>query len=243
MHLITKIFLGIYFFIGQLYALDAQSVYANSSQLFSFDNLRFSVDSVIQKKDSQIHRSFIVAKQTQSTTSSLLIRFKKPTDIRCTAILLKKDAETRQNYVYFPALKRVRSVPMRDEEKEIVGLGVSYADINAQVGKFEPLEESSLNNVPVYKLIKKRKNRKSVYYIKQDDLTLSKIEIFLNEVLYKEVLVQKAIEIKGKKLIVQWSVNDIKKQQTLSYKINEDSISSKLAKNLFYKNRLQRCSF
>ena len=243
MNLMTKIFLGIYFFIGQVHALDAQSVYANSSQLFSFDNLRFSVDSTIQNKDSKTQRSFIVAKQTQGDSSSILIRFEKPTDIRCTAILLKKDANNVKNYVYFPALKRVRTIPMRDEEKEVIGLGISYADVNAQVGEFEPLEESSLNNTPIYKLSKNRKNRRSVYYIKKDDLTLTKIEIFLNDKLYKEVSIEKTITFKGKKLIVKWSVYDLKKEQNLSYTINEETISSKMAKSLFYKNRLQRCSF
>lgn len=226
-----------------LYAVTAESVYADSAKLFTFDNLRFTVHSSIKNGSSIKERTFIVAKESKKGDSSLLIRFENPNDIRCTAILVCNDGGETTNYLYFPALNRVRIIPQHEEESEVIGLGISYSELDAKGGEFAPLEEIAIDGTRYFKVTKKRGNTRSVYYINMATSSIEKIEVYASGKLQKEVVVEQVSQVDQRDLITRWHVNDLKKNKRLSYRIDEKSISSSLKPALFYKNRLQRCTF
>ncbi len=228
---------------ASLYAVTAESVYAESAKLFAFDNLRFSVHSSIENDSSVKERDFIVAKESKSGDSSLLIRFGNPNDIRCTAILVCNDGEETTNYLYFPALNRVRIIAQHEEESEVIGLGISYSELDAKGGEFAPLEEIAIDGTRYFKVTKKRGNIRSVYFIDMATSIIKKIEVYTAGKLQKEVVIEQVTQVNQRDLIVKWHVNDLKKNKRLFYRIDEESISSKLTPSLFYKNRLQRCIF
>jgi hypothetical protein len=228
---------------ASLYAVTAESVYADSAKLFAFDNLRFTVHSSIETDSSVNERNFIVAKESKNGDSSLLIRFESPNDIRCTAILVCNDGNETTNYLYFPALNRVRIIPQHEEENEVIGLGISYSELDAKGGEFAPLEEIDMDGTRYFKVTKKRGSTRSVYFINMATSIIRKIEVYTAGKLQKEVVIEQITQVNQRDLIMRWFVNDVKKNKRFSYWIDEKSISSKLTPSLFYKNRLQRCTF
>ena len=226
-----------------VFALDAQRIYDSSAKLFTFNNLGFNVNSIIDNGSSQKRRSFYVAKKSSQSANSLLIRFSEPKDIRCTAVLVNSEAEKTTNYIYFPALKRVRVVPKKDQHSEIFGLGISYAELNSQNDVLEKLEETVIKNQKYHKITKLKSNMKYVYLINADTLTIQKIETYKSDNLQKEIYIEEAIKIGENSLISKWHINDIKNSKKLFYSIDKNSISSKFKLSMFYKNRLARCTF
>ena len=228
---------------SSLFALSAESVYNNSAKLFAFENLTFTVNSNVVGEGSQKKRSFLVAKKSSNETSSLLIRFKKPSDIKCTAVLVNTKKEKSTNYVYFPALKRTRVVAKKDKNSEIFGLGISYAELNSQNDSFEPLEEVMQDSVKYYKITKLKSKMKYIYYINSNSSSIEKILTYKNATLVKEIRIENIIKKGNNSLITKWSIDDFKKNKKLHYSIDEKSITSKLKSSMFHKNRLANCTF
>ena len=226
-----------------VFALSAETVYNSSAKLFAFDNLNFTVNSIIDNGSSPKKRSFLVAKKSSEDASSLLVRFKEPKDIRCTAILVITENQKTTNYLYFPSLKRVRVVPKKDQNSEIFGLGISYAELNSQNDVFEALEELIIEDQKYYKITKLKSKMKYVYFIKADTSTVQKIETYKNDELKKEIYIEEIMQKDGNSLITKWRINNIQKSKQLFYSIDKSSISSELKLSMFYKNRLGRCSF
>jgi len=228
---------------SSLIANDAETVYNSTAKFFSFDNLSFNVNSTTKTESSHKSMSFFVAKGTKNDRSSLLMRFKDPSEIKCTAVLINKTNENTTNYLYFPSLNRTRIVPSGKSGNEIFGLGISYSELNPQNGTFEPLEEFTQKEEQYYKVIRTENTLQSHYIIKKSTSTIEKIIVYKNGKLEKEMVVEKITKIKDTPLITQWYINDRKKNRLISYSIDEKSISSKINFSLFQKNRLERCVF
>ncbi|RLA81896.1 MAG: hypothetical protein DRG78_08435 [Epsilonproteobacteria bacterium] len=230
-------------FYSSAFALSAESVYNSSAKLFAFDNLSFKVNSTIKSKTTTKKRSFIVAKKSANKSSSLLIRFQEPKNIRCTAVLVKTESEKTTNYLYFPALKRVRVVPKKDQNSEIFGLGISYAELNSQGGDFQELEEVVIDKKKHYRITKLKSKMKYIYIIDAQTSVIKKIETYKKDTLQKEIFIKESITKAGNSLITKWDINDIKNDKELFYSIDKKSISTKLKPSMFHKNRLGRCTF
>jgi hypothetical protein len=228
---------------SSLFAISAESVYNNTAKFFSFDNLSFNVYNTTKTKNSETSRSFFVAKGSKGGTSSLLMRFKEPQDIKCTAVLITKTNDNVTNYLYFPSLNRTKIIPSGKSGNEIFGLGISYSELNPQNGVFEPLEEFSEDGKQYYKVTRIENSLRSQYIIKKSTSTIEKIIVYKNDKLEKEMVVEKVLKIGETSLIIKWYIKDYKKDRIISYTIDEDSISSKVNFSLFRKNRLERCVF
>jgi len=226
-----------------VFALSAQAVYDSSAKLFAFENLSFTVNSTITTKNSQKKRSFLVAKKTSNDSSSLLIRFKKPNDIKCTAVLVNKKKSLQTNYVYFPAFKRTRVVARKDANSEIFGLGISYAELNSDNDTFEKLEEEVRDGNKYYKITKLKSKMKYVYFINKENSSIDTILTYKKGTLLKEISIRKIIQKGGNTLITEWTIDDFKQNKKLAYFIDEKSITSKTKASMFHKNRLEKCTF
>ena len=236
--LISSVLLG-----SSLMANSAESIYMNSARFLSFENLKFSVSSVTTTKDYTKSRSFLVAKTTNGNDSSLLMRFKEPSDIKCTAVLLKKENESTSNYLYLPSLNRTRMIPQSKKGSEVFGMGISYSELNGEGGEFAPLEEFMKEGVKYYKVTKLSDPMKSEYTINGDTSEVQSIKVYKNNTLEKEILMDKVIDIDKIRLITKWRIKDLKKDRVIAYMIDEKSVSSKVKSSLFRKNRLDRCVF
>ncbi|WP_345973315.1 outer membrane lipoprotein-sorting protein [Sulfurimonas diazotrophicus] len=221
----------------------AEAIYAKSAKLFSFGNLRFDVTMTVENSGNRQERSFMVAERQTGDASSLLIRFRSPQNIKCTAILIEREQESSSNAIYFPALKRVRIIPEQEEESEAVGMGISYAELDAKTGTFDPLEETQFDGAACYKVTLRRKGNRSVYYIDAATSVIRKVEIFKGGQLQRVVSIDAVNRIDEQMLITRWQVNDLIKSRKLTYMVDTESVSRDIKRGLFHHNRLHRCTF
>lgn len=223
-------------------AIDAEAIFAKSIKLFSLPNISFRVDSEIKYQHSEEQRSFFLAKQTTGLNEySLLIRFISPTDIKCTAVLVKNKQKRVNRYAYFPSLNRVRIIPSKDENKEVFGIGISYEELSHKKGEFISASTLKKDHKLFYKLVLLYKNIRTDYYINQKNNLLENIDVFKNEKLIKKISILNTMDFKGNKIISSWKVDDIEHQKHINFKIDEESVTDQINKSLFFKNRLDRC--
>lgn len=225
--------------------LDAQTVYNKSVHFFSQDNLSFIVQSTIENANgSTQQRRFLLAKHNPNAhESAVLIRFAAPDDIKCTAVLIQKQAQDTQRYAYFPALNRTRIIPESDKNKEIFGIGISYEELNKPKGDFEPLAQITRLNKPFYNVTVKSANGYSVYWIEAENFNLDSIEVYQQNTLQKKVTILTTAQVFGEKLITAWNVHEPASERVIHYTIDSASISNEVDSGLFHKNRLSRCLY
>jgi hypothetical protein len=237
-YLVLSVVLG-----SVVFATTAESVYKNSANFFSFDNMSFHVKTTSKIRDKVKERGFFVAKASQQDKSSLLIRFTEPSDIKCTTVLINKKDSKATNYLYFPSLNRTRIVPAGKSGDEILGLGISYDELNQQGGLFEPLEVLTYKGEEYYRVKRLVDGIKNEYIIHKKTNTIRKVFVYKNNVLEKEMIVQKIHRLNNSSLVTKWYIKDKLKNRVITYTIDEDSISSNVNMSLFHKNRLSRCVF
>ena len=221
---------------------NAEAIFEKSIKLFSLPNISFIVDSKISTKHSKEKRSFFLAKQSKNLKNySLLIRFIAPSDIKCTAVLVINKDDKAKRYAYFPALNRVRIIPARDEDKEVFGIGISYDELSNKKGEFVSATTVKQGNRSFHKLVLHHKNKQKNYYIDQKNNLLKKIEIYKNNKLIKKITIHKTMSFQGNKIIQKWEVEDLAHKKHIDFNIRKNSVTDKINKNLFFKNKLERC--
>ena len=220
----------------------AEAIFEKSIKLFSLPNISFIVDSNIISKHHKEKRSFFLAKRSESLHDySLLIRFIAPSDIKCTAVLVVNKKEKAKQYAYFPALDRVRIIPTKDENKEVFGIGISYDELSSKKGDFVSATTVKQGSKTFHKLVLNYKNKQTNYYINQQNNLLEKIEVHKNSKLVKKVSILKTMNFKGNKMITNWKVEDLKHHKNINFSIQKKSVTDKINKNIFSKNKLERC--
>jgi hypothetical protein len=222
---------------------DAETLFSQSTRLFALENARFTVHATQSAGDRQEQRTFMVARRTQGEESLLLIRFMEPKTIECTAVLTLENSGESTHYVYFPSLKRVRMIPNAEKDKEVVGLGISYRELDAHQGRFDPVETVNYDGRAHYRIVRHTDNSRSVYLIDPTDHAIRRIAIYHNGNLDKEVIIDAIGAYHGKAVITAWRVFDTVRGQEHAYRANYDSISEAPDRSLFHRNRLQRCHY
>ncbi len=220
----------------------AEAIFAKSIKLFSLPNISFIVSSQIVNTHSKEKRSFFLAKRSESLHDySLLIRFIAPSDIKCTAVLVVNKKSKAKRYAYFPAIDRVRIIPTKDENKEVFGIGISYDELSSKKGDF--LSETTVKYAgkTFHKLVLNYKNKRTNYYINKQNNLLEKIEIHKNSKLVKKISILKTMNFKGNKMIQKWKVEDLEHHKNIYFSIQKNSVTDKINKNIFSKNKLGRC--
>ena len=221
----------------------AEAIFEKSTKLFSLPNISFIVHSDIIGKHSKEKRSFFLAKQSKSQDDySLLLRFIAPSDIKCTAVLVINSKAKAKRYAYFPALDRVRIIPAKDEGKEVFGIGISYDELSSTKGDFVSAATVKQGAKTFHKLVLIYKNKQTNYYINQKNNLLEKIEIHKNKKLVKKISVLETMNFKGNKIIKKWKVDDLVHQKHIDFSIEKGSVTDKINKNIFFKNKLERCT-
>ena len=224
-------------------SVNADAIFEKSIKLFSLPNISFIVDSTITSKHSKDKRSFFLAKKSKNIHDySLLIRFIAPSDIKCTAVLVINNESKAKRYAYFPALDRVRIIPTKDENKEVFGIGISYDELSSKKGDFVSSTVVKDGSKTFHKLVLVYKNKQTDYYINQGNNLLEKIEIHKNNKLIKKISILKTMTFKGNQIIQKWKVEDLAHKKHIDFSMRKESVTDKINKNLFFKNKLERCT-
>ena len=222
---------------------DARQVLEESVRLFSRDNVRFLVHVTMEKEGGTQRRTFLVARHEGGNEKNLLIRFLAPSTLECTAILTRQRQEAAQTYVYFPSIGRVRIVPRSKENREAVGLGISYADLHDSGGRYAPLEILEKDGRTIYRVVREDgRDGKRVYTIDAATKILKRIEIYEKGILAREVVIERTGEVDGRPMVLAWRVIDRTKHRTMHFRVDPSSVSSEISVSAFRISRLKRCS-
>lgn len=225
-------------------SMTAKEIYQQSVNIFTHANMQFIVDSSIEYAgEVSEKRAFkVVTKKRDENNSNVLLRFIEPVDLKCTAILLNKEQGDISRFIYFPSLKRVRVVPESDKQKEVLGMGISFAEMTKPKGSFDPVLLNYLKGKKVTQLTLLEDDKKTIFLIDPETLNLLQIEVFEDKQLTKRVEVFEVKEMFAEKVITQWKINDFKKKRLINYQVRVDSIVNEVDNTAFYKNRLKRCN-
>lgn len=222
---------------------DAQALFSQSTRLFALDNVRFTVHATQSAGDHRQERIFMVARRTEGEENRLLIRFMEPKPIECTAVLTLESPGESTHYVYFPSLKRVRMIPSAEKDSEVVGLGISYRELDTHHGRFDPVETVTYDGRPHYRLVRHTGKSRAVYLVDPESRAIRHISLYDGEQLKREVIIDAIGTYNDRAVITEWRVHDAVRQQEYTYLANYASISEAPDASLFSRNRLQRCSY
>lgn len=223
-------------------APDALEIYRNSIKVLSIPQIKFSVTSLLSSGSFQEKRVFSLSRNENGGESSLLICFAAPSQIRGTAMLLKKKPDVSQTYVYVPALERVRLIPKQQENEEAFGLGISYAEMEGEQGNITYIKSLVESGKPYHMICKENGSSKTYYTVSATSNVVKKMSVYDNNRLSKEIIIDDVTEMSEKTVITKWHINDFVRQETLAYTIDEASIKKgNLNPKEFSLSQLNRC--
>ena len=218
-------------------APDAKSIYEHSVKMFSFPKIKFQVHSKMQSGEYVKEQRFSVARLQKGKSTSSLVCFLAPKNIKQTAMLFKKEGQKRSTLVYFPSIGRTRVIPKSEENNEAFGLGLSFAEIQNDSDHIRLLKEDA----SYYIIEKERPKSTTRYKIKKNSGIVESMDIFKNAELVKEVKVLAYIPYKTSYLITKWEIQNFPKKQTTIYTVDTSSITEQVSPRLFRRSALTHC--
>ena len=199
-------------------------------------------DKVERKMDS-------IVKETEKDGDKSIITFKWPADVKGTKMLTWSHKEgTDDQWLYLPALKRVKRITSRNKTGSFMGSEFSYEDLGSpEVEKFTYtfVKEDKLNGRKVWIIDRKSTDKNTGYsnervYMDQEYQNPLKIEYFDR----KKELLKVAEFLDYKKYGNFWRQNKIemknvqtKKQSVLTWENRE--LNKKFTDSKFNQNRLK----
>jgi hypothetical protein len=125
------------------------------SDAFSWEGARTRVRMLLTAEDGkQRERVMDIIGRRKSELFQTLVRFTAPQDIAGTAFLmLERDKESSEQYVYLPGLKRTRRIVGREREGSFMGSDFTYADmqrVDKRHAKHARLPDETLSNEACY---------------------------------------------------------------------------------------------
>ncbi|WP_457597722.1 outer membrane lipoprotein-sorting protein [Hydrogenimonas sp.] len=224
------------------WALDSREILEKSVGLFAGGDIAFDVESRVETGGGVQIRRFRVARLEDGPKESLLIRFVSPPTLRCTAILTVKEGEEAKSFVYFPSIGRIRAIPRSKANREAVGLGISYAELQGRGGKLLPPRERPGPDATLYEIERRQRNgARTLYLVRKDGLRLEEIRFYRKGDLIKRVVVERAGEVGGKPIVLQWRVEERRKGEVWHFRVDPASVTHRVDPAAFKKSRLKRC--
>lgn len=179
-----------------------------------------------------------------------LMEFKTPLDVKGTKFLTHEKINKNNNqWLYLPALKRIKRITSKNKSGSFMGSEFSYEDISSrEPSKYaysKTYEEVTLNKMKCYKYERYQKDKNSGYskqiiWVDKSQFLVLKIEFYDK----KEELLKTAIYSGYKKIKDTYRVSSIfmkNHQNYKSTKLNyiEDEIHLNLDESLFTKRYLK----
>jgi len=219
----------------------AKEIYDQSTKVLSFEKIKFQVTSLMTSKNYREEQRFSLANTTDGQSTRSLICFLAPMNVKGTAILLDRDAQSSSTLVYFPSLGRSRIVPKKDEDNEAFGLGLSFAEMQNKTSSLKRLADVKRGKKSYYQIVKEGEKHTTRYLIDKKTMVIKEMNIYENEQLVKKVIVDKFALLHHKPLIIQWHIEDFVKQKETLYRVDTKSISTAFNTNIFKRSAISHC--
>ena len=207
--------------------------------------------TLISKSGSQKTREVIVYLKDTKEGKKTLMKFLAPADIRSTGFLVweHKDKDDDQ-FLYLPALKKVRRISSSQKNQSFLGTDFSYQDMESRdINKatHKLLREEKLNGYDCY-VVESIPNpgedyqySKLVEWIRKDNYVPIKAEMYdKNGKLYKILTVQNVENIDGYQIVKKTTMENIRTKHKTILEIVNIKINPNLPDKYFTQRFLEK---
>lgn len=249
---VYKFFFMITILACSLYAISSINVAKRSYDIMSGYGSSVSQTTMILKNriGEENIRKLKIKKLENKNGDKSLIDFLYPLDIKDTKLLSYENiGYDDKQWLYMPALKRVKRISSRNKSGAFMSSEFSYEDISSQNYKNYTYEGEALNitidDKNYYKITRIPKDKNSGYskqilYIDTKTFLASHGEYFDKQNrLLKKVEFTEYINIEGIYRIKQIKMNNIQNKKSSILIWNDDKIKQKLKNNIFSKRALK----
>lgn len=209
------------------------------------------VDQAKNESKRVIHSiSFENKKDDGINGDKSLIEFKTPLDVKGTKFLSHEKIEKNNNqWLYLPALKRIKRISSKNKSGSFMGSEFSYEDIaSREPSKFEyskDIKEVKLDGSDTYSYERYPKDKNSGYskqivYVDKNRFVITKVEFFdKKKELLKTALYQGYKKIKDTYRVRKMIMNNHQNMKSTTIEYIEDAIHLDLDEKLFSKRYLK----
>ena len=187
---------------------------------------------LMDKRGKKLFRTMVTATKKYGNTSKSLIRFTAPPDIKGTAFLTWENEDRDDDqFLYLPALKRVRRIVSTQKNSSFVNTDYTYEDMQRRkpeldlhqiIGEEKLLDHDCwiLESIPKNEKDSQYEKRKS--WIAKDILLPLKAQYFSkNDRLLKEFIANRIKQIDGIWTVVESEMRDFKKEHRTLLKTDD----------------------
>jgi len=179
-----------------------------------------------------------------------LMEFKTPLDVKGTKFLTHEKIEKNNNqWLYLPALKRIKRITSKNKSGSFMGSEFSYEDISSrEPSKYtysQEFSEQKLNGIDVYKYERYPKDKNSGYskqvlYVDKNRFVVLQIEFFdKKKELLKTATYSGYKKIKNTYRVGKMVMNNHQNYKATTLEYIEDKIHLNLDEKLFSKRYLK----
>ena len=179
-----------------------------------------------------------------------LMEFKTPLDVKGTKFLTHEKIEKNNNqWLYLPALKRIKRITSKNKSGSFMGSEFSYEDISSrEPSKYtysKEFSEQKLNGVDIYKYERYPKDKNSGYskqvlYVDKNRFVVLQIEFFdKKKELLKTATYSGYKKIKNTYRVGKMVMNNHQNYKATTLEYIEDEIHLNLDEKLFSKRYLK----
>ena len=212
---------------------------ATAHSVFGFSNASATVVLHLQKgEQAQRTRQLEVRSCERGGTLKTMLRFRAPADVAGTAFLVvekKNDEDESEQYLYLPALAKVKRITGSQRDEKFMGTDLSYADIQGKGLKGAKLSRDSdvaLAGQPTY-VINAMPNSdedspysKITLWIDQTSFMPMRIEFFDKEQRLKKIMVVQHLEkLSGQWVASQSEMRDVISASTTTMQVSDIKFS------------------
>ena len=205
--------------------------------------------TITDKNQQQKTRELTMFRKDLLQRDGILFKVNSPATLRGTSFLTwnKKNGEAMQ-WIYLPALKRIRRIATGDKDKSFIGSDFSYQDlskIELHKNEFKLLKEENVaeNSCYLIEAIPKDKNeriQKRLAWIRKDNFLIIKAQLFDQKgELIKELSTSPARQIDSVWTIENSWMKDYQNQSTSQLSLSKIKYNLNLADMLFDKQGMK----
>ena len=218
---------------------------------FSFDNALAELTLVlVSKKGSERTREIAIQSLEREGLNKTLVRFRSPADVAGTGFLVleSKDSEDDQ-YLYLPALGKVKRITGSQRNQRFMGTDLTYADLESRnLRRSDPkrLSDASVGGNPTYVIESTPKDLddsqygRTVSWIHTPSFVPLKVEFYDKQNRLLKTMDVKRLEKKSGKWVVMDSwIENVQSQTKTRMTVKSIRFDVKLSENDFTQRALQ----
>jgi hypothetical protein len=216
---------------------------------FGFENAVARFTLVVTGKGGDRSRDVEIRSKSSGALGRSLVRFHAPADVQGTGFLVvENDGREDDQYLYLPALAKVKRIGSTQRNQKFMGTDLTYADLesrNLRKGKSKRLADAVVNGNDCYVLetfpVDEEDSQygKSITYVHKVSYVPLKVEFFDKKLApLKTLVVHKLEQRDGTWVVIDSSIENIQSQSKTRFTLTQLDTKVKLSDDEFTERAL-----